>query len=62
MIKIDLDSEGRKTEGTIQVYGDKETLTNEIYAIVRTLHDQCPVPFEDAIDRHLQDMIEEVEE
>lgn len=61
MIKINLDSEGRRTEGTIQVHGDKDTLTNEIYAILRTLFKECPVPFDAAVERHLADMIEEEE-
>lgn len=62
MIKIDLYSKGRKTEGTIQVRGDEETLTNEIYVIMRTLSNECPIPFDNAVDKHLQDMIEEQED
>ena len=62
MIKIDLDSKGIRTEGTIQVRGEADTLTNEIYLIIHTLFKECPVPFEDAVDKHLQDMIEEQED
>ena len=58
MIKIDLDSKGRRTEGTMQLNGDEESLTNEIYMIMRILFSECPVPFENAVDKHLQDMIE----
>lgn len=60
IIKIDMSSKGNKTAGTVQVLGDEETLTNEIYVIMRTLFNECPMPFENAVDKHLQDMIEEV--
>ena len=61
MIKIDLNSKGNKTAGTVHVHGDEETLTSEIYVILRTLFNECPMPFENAVEKHLQDMIEEEE-
>lgn len=62
MINIDLDSKGRITEGTIQVRGDEETITNEIYAILTTLFKECLVSFGTAVDKHTLDMMEELEE
>ena len=62
MIKIDLDSEGRRTKGTIKVYGDAETLTYEIYAILTTLCKECLVPLNYAVEKHLQDMRKEQED
>lgn len=60
MIKIDLDTKKKETSGTINVHGDEETLAHEIYVILRTLSKECLVPLSYAVERHLQDIMEEM--
>jgi hypothetical protein len=62
MIEIKLDSEGKMTTGTFRVQGDYKPLTEEICAILRILAKECPGPFEDAVEKHSLELMEELED
>ena len=57
MTNIKLVTKDTKTSGNIDITGNRDEITREIYAILDTVAEECPEEFSDALACYMHDLI-----